>query len=700
MTDPTKLVMGKDSTIPDYVLDTFQRKDKKGVAEGYASLGADGIVPLTQLPHIPLDQVEDTSKEDKANKGQADGYAPLDSSTKVPLANLPDAVTQPDADKEDKAQKSAADGYAPLDADRRVPSEFLPRVVHRPDHTFATQAEMVAGGAGMHAGENVIVHGDPVPANNGEYLVAATPPTTLADFDHKGQHIVIHRHAGSDIDLQVGGSPETLQHYIDALTNVPHHTYPNRAAMIADGARQLAGEVILIHGNPLEDGEYVPKIDQPTVIANYDRMGGLLQKHLHMGGDITIHYDGRSENLQTYITQHRARFDTLALLPNHPLTAGSLRALETGVSYSFPAIPRESSPNAGDLVGFSQMGIAGIYYVGHQFANAVLIRTGPQTWTIYAEMWTGTSRQPTVEWNLDLDPLWEDHTGIGGQGATSFTGAIADLVAEIGDSSLFGSHTLVEKIRFNEVKLNLVSTRVAAMEGFTANGHLDVVQDFHLHINNQGEHYLIINDSPTDPAHIGKDLFDGHEHKVALKWDARPPYSASHPFDPTHIEEPAGTGAIVDWTAAGNAPSVWIMHGSDFKHLIDPLTHAVFAFPAIASLADHGQILTVRWNMTDSQLEVLKIEEPSVHVVSTPDHMPLQIGGSVAAKYLTFQALDADAVAAIPEETFYLNAAKRLEFKELGGVVHDVIGPAHYHGVNDPTDDLGEDGDIYHRVSA
>ena len=451
-----------------------------------------------------------------------------------------------------------------------------------------------------------------------------------------------------------------------------HHTYVDRAAMIADNANQTVGELILIHGNPLEDGEYVVKVTHPSDISGYDQIGGLVTKHVHVGQDVMVHVDHKSLTLQHYIDEHHIRFDSIRLLPDKALTAGDLRKLETTMSYAIPAIPSESSPGAGDLVGFSKLGIAGISVTGHRYSNALMIRTGPQTWSIYAEEWTGTDRQPTVEWNLDLDPQWSDHTGIGASGATSFTGAIADLVSEIGDASLFGAHTLVEKIRENEVKLNVVSTRVATMEGFAGHLHNDIVADFYLHVNNQGPHYLIINDRPTDTDHIGKDLFDGHEHKISLRWDTASPYSEASPFDPSHFEDPAGSGHHIDWTAPGAVPSVWLMHGTSFRHLIDPLTKAVFAYPAIYDLTEGQQVLTVKWNNVDTQLEVLKIEEATIHTDSSPDHMPLQMGGGVLAKSLPFKPITSAEVTAVKNNAFYMTAAFVLMWKDNAGASHTV----------------------------
>jgi hypothetical protein len=60
---------------------------ERGMAEGYAGLDADGVVPDANLP----DDLERTT-----NKGEANGYAPLDSNAKVPSANLPAPPEIPD----------------------------------------------------------------------------------------------------------------------------------------------------------------------------------------------------------------------------------------------------------------------------------------------------------------------------------------------------------------------------------------------------------------------------------------------------------------------------------------------------------------------------------------------------------------------------------------------------------------------------
>ncbi|WP_050997098.1 MULTISPECIES: GDSL-type esterase/lipase family protein [Frankia] len=80
----------------------------KGTPNGYAALGADGLVPSSQLPAIPVSSVAGRTgavtlveadvaglpadlagKQNVAAKGTPNGYAGLDSSARVPVAQLP-----------------------------------------------------------------------------------------------------------------------------------------------------------------------------------------------------------------------------------------------------------------------------------------------------------------------------------------------------------------------------------------------------------------------------------------------------------------------------------------------------------------------------------------------------------------------------------------------------------------------------------
>ncbi len=397
------------------------------------------------------------------------------------------------------------------------------------------------------------------------------------------------------------------------------------------------------------------------------------ETHTHMGSQVNVMspQSGHLENLQQYLADEEIALQTITLLLDQQMTLGHLRALRIGHLYGFPSTPSESSPGAGDLIGFSKTEIVAIHHTGHRYTNAVILRTGVDTWTIWAEEWTGTNKQPTLEWNMDVDPAYPDNMAVGGSGATSFTSAVRDLIAEIGDSSLFGAHTIVEKIQVNENKLNVISTRIATMEGF-AGAHLDIVEDFNLYINNNGQHYMILNDRPMSAGHLGKDLYDGHEHKVRLLWDNELPWSEAAPFDPAHFEDPTGSGTYHNWNSPANAPSVWLQQGVKFQHLVDPVTKAVFAYPAIWSMADKGQVLTVLWDSINSVLEVRSVEERTVHVVTSPDHMPLQKGGGVTAKSIPFIATAPADIAAINNNSLFIDNSGVLKWKDHAGAIMTV----------------------------
>lgn len=289
-----------------------------------------------------------------------------------------------------------------------------------------------------------------------------------------------------------------------------------------------------------------------------------------------------------------------------------------------------------------------------------------QTWAVVGQEYTGSSKQQTLLWNLDLDPAWPDHTGIGSMGATSFSSVVNDIIAEIGDATVFGAMTMVDKILRNEQGRHDLSTRIATLEGGAAHQHVDIIQDFHLWANNQGPHYLILQDRPGDANHIGSDLFDGAEHKIAIRWDEATPFSTGTPFNPDHFEDPTGSGTYIDWST-GQKPAVWFMHGSDFKQLIDPLTTSVIPYATIRKFIEDGSILTVKWNTVDVQLELFKVQSPTVHVVTSPDHQPLQVGGQVDAKSVPFVSLNATQQAAVKNNSIWLDETQKLRFRDNTG---------------------------------
>lgn len=474
-------------------------------------------------------------------------------------------------------QRGQASGYAPLDANNKVPTLHLPASNAAPHHIFATQADMLAGGSAILAGEKVLVHGDPQADNNGEYVALQDAPTTLAHYDHLGEHVASHRHDGTHVDVNepFSGGTRTLQQII----NDPY---------------------------------------------------------------------------------------TAGALEDKGLAAGDLRKLEIGKTYLFPTTDVETAPGSGVMVPAAITGIVGISDRGHKFVNALMIRTSVQTWVIIGQEYTGTNKQQTILWNIDLDPAWPDHTGIGGSGATSFTSITNDILAEIGDSTLLGADNLVDRIIHNESERHLLSSRVATLEGATAHQHADIIQDFKLQVNNQGPTYAIVNDRPTNPDHVGKDLFDGVEHKVLLEWDTAAPYSQASPFDPANVE-----GGSANWVT-GQKPHVWIQHGSDFKQLVDPLSDTVFAFAAISQFVDQGSILTVKWDNALTRLDVIKVQQATVHIVTSPDHQPLQAGGSVDAKSVPFVSLDTAQQAAVKANSFWLDETQTLHWRDNTSTDHVV----------------------------
>lgn len=107
-------------------------------------------------------------------------------------------------------QPGVPNGYAPLDINIKIPPKFLPTSTGTPHHIFATQAAMLAGGALIKAGENVLVHGDPIAAHNGEYVALKDAPTLITDYDNLGEHVASHRHPGDDVDITIGTTTTTL----------------------------------------------------------------------------------------------------------------------------------------------------------------------------------------------------------------------------------------------------------------------------------------------------------------------------------------------------------------------------------------------------------------------------------------------------------------------------------------------------------
>ncbi|MBW1804000.1 MAG: hypothetical protein JRJ85_25115, partial [Deltaproteobacteria bacterium] len=218
-----------------------------------------------------------------------------------------------------------------------------------------------------------------------------------------------------------------------------HHIFATQAAMFAGSALVSLGENILVHGDSTAslNGEYVALIDAPTTLPDFIHLGAHVTPHRHTGADTDVTEPNLlgTETLQEYID---SPYSSL-FLPDIPLTAGSLRQMQIGRTYELPTTQIEMSPGSPIMIPVGKPELLGIDPHGIHLINMVLIRTSVQTWIVYAEKFTGTSHQPTVEWYLDLGQSWADHTGIGGQAATSFTSITNDIIPEIGDSTAFGA---------------------------------------------------------------------------------------------------------------------------------------------------------------------------------------------------------------------------------------------------------------------
>jgi len=450
-----------------------------------------------------------------------------------------------------------------------------------------------------------------------------------------------------------------------------HHIFATQAAMFAGGGTISLGENVLVHGDSTasKNGEYVALIDAPSTLPDFLHLGAHVTPHRHTGLDTDVTEPNAlgSETLQSYV---ESPYTSLAL-PDIPITAGSLRQMQIGRTYELPVEDIAIAPGSSILIPVGKPEILGIQHTGINFINMVIIRTGVQTWIVYGQEYTGTSSQPTREWYLDLGQSWSDHTGIGGNQATSFRSITESLIQEIGDSTKLGAMTLVDKIQDNEAKRQLLSTRVATLEGGTAHQHVDVVQDFHMWVNNQGPHFMILNDRPADSDHIGKDLYDGTVHKVVLRWDESAPYTPAAPFDPAHVEDPSGSGNYINWVT-GTKPVPYVVNGTVYKFMVDPTTAAVIPYGTIVHFIDVGSVLTVQWDATKLQMSLLKVEQPTVHVVTTPDHQPLQVGGTVDAKSVPFVSLNATQQAAVKNNSLWMNETQQLMWKDNTGTDHTV----------------------------
>ena len=458
-------------------------------------------------------------------------------------------------------------------------------------------------------------------------------------------------YAGLDANSKVPSS------FLPASTATPHHLFATQAAMLAGSSAVKSGELVLVHGDSAKDknGEYVALKDAPTVIADFDHIGEHVRAHRYDADDIDVGetFSKRRVHLQAFFDEQYQPVQ----MPQSAITCGYLRTMMIGRTYKFPHHPEKIQPGLDQDILISETNIAGVYHPDHRYVNAIIVRTGSQTWAMHAQEFSASEHQPTFSWDLDLDPDWPDHTGIGDLGSRSFTSTEEELARDIGDIDRFGSDTVVDRITAEEEKHNSLSKRLAILEG-SAHGHVDVVQDFKMAINNQGPGYLIAHDQPTNPDHLGKDLFDEKEHKVLFEYIKN--------FDPAHFEDPDGSGHFHDWTA-GRPPSVWIERGGGFKQFVDPVSGNVIGWTTMQSFIAEGSVVTLKWDKDNTRLLVMKVEQGTEHKITTPDHAPLQRGGEVKAKFLPLEPVLPAHLGDIANNSLWLDEHNVLQFRDHTG---------------------------------
>jgi len=353
-------------------------------------------------------------------------------------------------------------------------------------------------------------------------------------------------------------------------------------------------------------------------------------------------------------------FDTLnqvhpaELLEDKPFTAVDLRALKMGVTYKIPVEPSEGTPGSGTLDLFaSKTDNFGIHHAGHPHINGVLVRFAASVWTIIVQEWTGTTHQPTIMFLLDLDPDYSDHTGIGASDATSFMSEILDLEFSIGDRNAFGAQSLVQKVQDLETLIDTASRHISDIQG-TASTHVDIVQDFIVTAANSGAHFCIVTDTPSNPDHIGKDLWDGHEHKLLFQWEAG--------FDPCDFH---ADGVDNSWCDTGTPrPGLWFQQGIKFRKLVDPTTGAAMAYGTVLAFVQFGSIVTVQWDAAAEVMHVIKVEHGTAHV-HTDNTAMIKDNGSTPYKEV--------AVADAANGALFVDIADHLlKFKDHAGVVKTI----------------------------
>jgi len=354
-------------------------------------------------------------------------------------------------------------------------------------------------------------------------------------------------------------------------------------------------------------------------------------------------------------------FDSLAsvqpaeLLPNEDFTAGALRALKMGKTYKIAVEPTEGIPGSGILNIFaSATHNFGIRHAGHPHINGILMRFASHIWTIIVQEWTGTSHQPTIMYLLDLDPLYPDHTGIGSSDATGFMSEILELEFAIGDRNAFGAQSIVQKVQDLETLIDTTSRHVSDIQGTTAT-HVDIIQDFKVYAENSGAHFCIVQDVPSNPDHIGKDLWDGHEHRILFEWVAG--------FDPCDFT--ADGNDHNNWCEIGTPrPSLWFQQGIKFRKLVDPTTGAAMAYGTVLAFIQFGSIVTVQWDAASEEMHVIKVEHGTAHE-HTDDTAMIKDNGTTPYKEIL-------AASAANGAIFVDSADHVLKFKDHTGTVKTV----------------------------
>ena len=109
---------------------------QKGAADGVATLGSDGLIPITQIPTL--------SYIPSSEKGAAGGTATLGSDGKVPSSQLPSMDYIP------TSEKGTAGGVATLGTDKKVKGEQLPSEL--------SKSELVSYTGTGYAGTSAVYH--------------------------------------------------------------------------------------------------------------------------------------------------------------------------------------------------------------------------------------------------------------------------------------------------------------------------------------------------------------------------------------------------------------------------------------------------------------------------------------------------------------------------------------------------------------